>query len=356
MTKIMQLSDFEGNRAYAKTHADDDSVEGLTKFVNNLIKGTSTNIDLTDYFTKEEIKQLLSDSIKNSLKDYYTKEEVKELMATGTDLSDYYTKEQIDSIIDKIPKADLSNYYTKADVDELIKQISSVDFSNYSTTDEMKKAIADAIAAYKPDMSNYYDKNEIDNKFAQSSGGSTDLSQYLTKDETINAVNDAIKEKLDDIYTKENIDDIVTTINGQIEGKKFPKAVKDYFDYILSMQEIDLGWFTNVSKVQTADLYNNGGTTEDWNKVYSEYYISNSRHLAYSAPNIKKAVDKDYTVFFNMLGSDGNIIPFNSFNNMLAANAKSMDFFNMLVTLREKTTPNVYTKTIRWKFPSGAIR
>lgn len=214
MTKIMQLSDFEGNRAYAKTHADDDSVEGLTKFVNNLIKGTSTNIDLTDYFTKEEIKQLLSDSIKNSLKDYYTKEEVKKLMETGIDLSDYYTKEQIDSIIDKIPKTDLSNYYTKANVDELIRQISSVDFSNYSTTEEMKKAITDAIAAYKPDMSNYYDKNEIDNKFAQSSGGSTDLSQYLTKDETIDAINDAITEKLDNYYTKTETDSAIMSKGG----------------------------------------------------------------------------------------------------------------------------------------------
>lgn len=214
MTKIMQLSDFEGNRAYAKTHADDDSVEGLTKFVNNLIKGTSTNIDLTDYFTKEEIKQLLSDSIKNSLKDYYTKEDVKKLMATGIDLSDYYTKEQIDSIIDKIPKTDLSDYYTKSDVDKLVKQISSVDFSNYSTTEEMKNAISDAIAAYKPDMSNYYDKNEIDNKFAQSTAGSTDLSQYLTKDETINAINDAITKKLDNYYTKTETDSAIMSKGG----------------------------------------------------------------------------------------------------------------------------------------------
>lgn len=201
MTKIMQLSDFEGNRAYAKTHADDDSVEGLTKFVNNLIKGTSTNIDLTDYLTKEEIKQLLSDSIKNSLKDYYTKEEVKELMATGTDLSDYYTKEQIDSIIDEIPKADLSNYYTKADVDELIKQISSVDFSNYSTTEEMKKAITDAIAAYKPDMSNYYDKADIDNKISEVDNKISgikvpDTSQYLSKDEASSIVNTAVQKAL----------------------------------------------------------------------------------------------------------------------------------------------------------------
>ncbi|MCH4010378.1 MAG: hypothetical protein LKE77_08240 [Companilactobacillus sp.] len=214
MTKIMQLSDFEGNKAYAKTHADDDSVEGLTNFVNSLIKGTSTNIDLTDYFTKEEIKQLLSDSIKDSLKDYYTKEEVKELMATGTDLSDYYTKEQIDSIIEKIPKTDLSNYYTKADVDELIKQISSVDFSNYSTTDEMKTAISDAIKEYKPDMSDYYDKTTVDNKIAQSNGNTTDLSQYLTKVETIDVINDAITEKLDNYYTKTETDSAIMSKGG----------------------------------------------------------------------------------------------------------------------------------------------
>lgn len=211
MTKIMQVSDFEGNRAYAKTHADDDSVEGLTNFVNSLIKGTSTNIDLTDYFTKEEIKQLLSDSIKESLKDYYTKGEVKELMATGIDLSDYYTKEQIDSIIDNIPKTDLSNYYTKADVDELIKQISSVDLSNYSTTDEMKTAIADAIAAYKPDMSNYYDKATIDSKFDNTE--IPDMSNYLNKSDTIDAINSAITEKLKSYYTKDQTDLAIKNVN-----------------------------------------------------------------------------------------------------------------------------------------------
>lgn len=211
MTKIMQLSDFEGNRAYAKTHADDDSVEGLTKFVNNLIKGTSTNIDLTDYFTKEEIKQLLSESIKDSLKDYYTKGEIKELMATGTDLSDYYTKEQIDSIIDKIPKTDLSNYYTKTDVDKLIKQISSVDFSSYSTTEEMKEAISSAISDYKPDMSNYYDKATIDSKFDNIK--TPDMSNYLNKIDTIDAINSAITEKLDSYYTKDQTDLAIKNVN-----------------------------------------------------------------------------------------------------------------------------------------------
>lgn len=198
MTDIIQLSK-DGKDFYPQTHAQ--AVLGLTNFVNSLIKGTSTNIDLTDYFTKEEIKQLLSDSIKDSLKDYYTKEDVKKLMATGIDLSDYYTKEQIDSIIDKIPKTDLSDYYTKSDVDKLVKQISSVDFSNYSTTEEMKNAISDAIKAYKPDMSDYYDKIDIDNKISEVDNKISgikvpDTSQYLLKDEASSIVNTAVQKAL----------------------------------------------------------------------------------------------------------------------------------------------------------------
>lgn len=198
MTDIIQLSK-DGKDFYPQTHAQ--AVLGLTNFVNSLIKGTSTNIDLTDYFTKEEIKQLLSDSIKDSLKDYYTKEDVKKLMATGIDLSDYYTKEQIDSIIDKIPKTDLSDYYTKSDVDKLVKQISSVDFSNYSTTEEMKNAISDAIKAYKPDMSDYYDKTDIDNKISEVDNKISgikvpDTSQYLLKDEASSIVNTAVQKAL----------------------------------------------------------------------------------------------------------------------------------------------------------------
>ncbi|KRK64367.1 hypothetical protein FC72_GL000538 [Companilactobacillus tucceti DSM 20183] len=197
----MQLSDFEGNRAYAKTHADDDSVEGLTEFINSLIKNTSNNVDLTDYFTKEEIKQLLSDSIKDSLKDYYTKEEVMALIDNGSsvDLTDYYDKEQVDELIAKIPKVDLSAYYTKTDVDKLIESISKVDFSDYPTKKDMTTAITQAISNVKPDLTSYYTKDETDKKI--SGMGIPDVSQFMKRDDVIDAINNAIDKKISDYST-----------------------------------------------------------------------------------------------------------------------------------------------------------
>jgi len=58
--KIVQISDLEGNRAYAKTHADDASVEGLSTFVKTAVK---EYID-ENYYTKEEVDQAIKTAMK----------------------------------------------------------------------------------------------------------------------------------------------------------------------------------------------------------------------------------------------------------------------------------------------------
>ena len=78
------------------------------------------NIDLTNFYSKEEIDAKLKDiDIDIDLSDYYTKDEL-DAKLKNIDLSDYYTKDELEAFVNSI---DLSNYYTKSDVDNLINNL-----------------------------------------------------------------------------------------------------------------------------------------------------------------------------------------------------------------------------------------
>lgn len=75
----------------------------------------------------------------------------------GIDLSDYYTKEEVDAALSGVEvDVDLSNYYTKEEVDEALAN-ADVDFSNYYTKTETDAAIN----AAKPDLTDYALKSDI---------------------------------------------------------------------------------------------------------------------------------------------------------------------------------------------------
>ena len=60
------------------------------------------------------------------LSDFYSKEEINEMMQNvSVDLTDYYTKEEIDNLFNSIiiPEVDLTNYYTKAQIDDIVGSI-----------------------------------------------------------------------------------------------------------------------------------------------------------------------------------------------------------------------------------------
>ena len=66
----------------------------------------------------------------------YSKAEVDSLIAGGgADLSDYYTKVEVDNLISAIPETDLTNYYdktetyNKSEVDTKIADIPATDLS-----------------------------------------------------------------------------------------------------------------------------------------------------------------------------------------------------------------------------------
>lgn len=60
------------------------------------------------------------------LPEFYSKEEINQMMQDITvDLTGYYTKEEIDNLLNSIdiPEVDLSNYYTKAQIDDIVSSI-----------------------------------------------------------------------------------------------------------------------------------------------------------------------------------------------------------------------------------------
>ena len=60
------------------------------------------------------------------LPEFYSKEEINQMMQNVTvDLTGYYTKEEVDNLLNSIdiPEVDLSNYYTKAQIDDIVGSI-----------------------------------------------------------------------------------------------------------------------------------------------------------------------------------------------------------------------------------------
>lgn len=60
------------------------------------------------------------------LPEFYSKEEINQMMQNVTvDLTGYYTKEEVDNLLNSIdiPEVDLSNYYTKAQIDDIVSSI-----------------------------------------------------------------------------------------------------------------------------------------------------------------------------------------------------------------------------------------
>lgn len=82
--------------------------------------------------------------------DFYSKEEINEMLQNvSVDLTGYYTKEEVDNLLSAIepPEVDLGNYYTKSEIDEIVGSIEGTGDSSITmamSTDEILAAIGAA--------------------------------------------------------------------------------------------------------------------------------------------------------------------------------------------------------------------
>lgn len=131
-------------------------------------------IDLTDYYTKEEVDALIPD-----ISGLATKTELNNGLAEKADKTDTYTKTQVDNLIPDVSgfatkteltnglanKADKSTTYTKTEVDNLIPDVS--DFATHQdVTDEAERLFGAIlpIIQTKANSADVYTKSEVYNK------------------------------------------------------------------------------------------------------------------------------------------------------------------------------------------------
>ena len=174
---------------YAKK-TDIPSTDGLatTKYVDNAIANIPTggDIDLSNYYTKEETNALIP-----STEGFVTKEYVDNVVSNipTTDLTGYATKEYVSTAINSIPATDLSNYYTKEETDMLIPSL-----NGYVTETELE---AKGYLTEHQDLSNYATKDEIPS-----------LNGYATEDYVAEQISNIPSVDLTDYATKNEIPDV----------------------------------------------------------------------------------------------------------------------------------------------------
>lgn len=161
-------------------------------------------VDLENYYTKDETFNKVE--INTKLIPYITTNEV------NLRLNSYYDKSQVDNAIEtaidniEIPDVDLSNYYTKETVNNLLDTLPIPESTSELVKDDVYT------------KSEVYNKSEVDIKIANvSSGGTIDLNNYYTKQETESLIENidiptATSDlTLDNVYSKTQVDTAIST-------------------------------------------------------------------------------------------------------------------------------------------------
>ena len=172
------------------------------------------DINFDDIYTKDYIDS-----------NYYTKQETDTAIQTAVDnvdidLSEYYTKETVNNLLDNLPipeatselvKDDVytkSEVYNKSEVDIKIANVSSggsVDLSNYYNKQETESYVENAIAdieiptkTSQLELDNTYSKTQVDTLISNVPTFSGDYEDLTNKPS---------------IYTKNEIDTLISNIN-----------------------------------------------------------------------------------------------------------------------------------------------
>ena len=156
---------------------------------------------------------------------------------------DYYTKDQVDEIIADIPTFDPSNYYDKSDVDGLLADKANSD-DVYTKSDVYNKTETDNLLADKADSDDVYTKSETDDLLADKANTS-DLAAVATSG------------SYDDLINKPYIPNTYSTTEEQIVGTWIDgrPIYRKVFNYESTMSPG--GWFT-IGTVENIDGVING--------------------------------------------------------------------------------------------------
>ena len=253
--KVIISAPAKGDLKTIVYNVNSDTLDGTETIIYVWEEITSPEADLSNYYTKEEINNLIAD-INNSTQVEEMPEASEDNKGTivqyiGVTNNNYTTGYFYQVIEETIVNEDGTEtiIYKWEQID-----MPSVDLSDYAT----KKYVDDMIAgATGTDLSNYYTKEEINNKGYLTSSEAN--STYVTQN-NFNTLEKTVQDKANssDVYTKEETDKAITDAVADVKTTDFQTATE------LPTENISTNTIYLISKE---------GVERD---VYEEYiYINN---------------------------------------------------------------------------------
>ena len=161
----------------------DAAIEDVKNYVDEAIEnidipegGGGADVDLSDYYTKEETDILIFDNTKNLATKTYVDEAVSNAATGDIDLNGYYTKEETEELLFD----NLGSYATKDYMVEFVDAATG----NFATEDYVDNAIANIPSGGgggDADLSNYYTKEQTNQMIAASNTSAQSYVDSKTK-------------------------------------------------------------------------------------------------------------------------------------------------------------------------------
>ena len=210
------------------------AITAINTSINNIVNNTTASTDLSIYELKSDLANDLSIYALNTdlLNTDASITRLNTLLTDKVDASTVYTKSEVDDLINNI---DLSSYVLKSELEdnELVIATALVQMNNAITNidasiiDIKQNGGSGSGSSINPnDLSIYELKSELSNDlsiYELKSDLANDLSIYVLNSslidveevitESITQLNDAIEDITANIYTKDEIDDLIITSN-----------------------------------------------------------------------------------------------------------------------------------------------
>ena len=172
--------------------------------------------DVSGFATKEEVSAVQEQSARNEVKLLQVDSELFDIKQQLEDISsNYVTNEELEDAINSIehPVVDLDGYATKEYVDNAILNIPETDLSDYYTKSETNNIVEEKITALQTNIENNYVTNQtlIDNYTTTEQLASTYVTQtvleenYITNNDAETKIEQIVEQKVQEAVTPDSI-------------------------------------------------------------------------------------------------------------------------------------------------------
>lgn len=204
---------------------------------------------LSDYYDKATFNEIIDGcATKGALSAIAeelgnTKSTVWESLSLKANSSDVYTKSEVDQAIEAIDVTDqLTDYATKAEVEEAIEAIDVTEqLKDYAKVEDCSIIVdgeGNRIPKLIIDLSDnseegipVYNKNEIDSLISE-------------------------KANANEVYSKEYIDGIVTTVNSSLNSKLPIDSFNEWSENVATKQDVNNAIESKIEEIDLSDYYN----------------------------------------------------------------------------------------------------